>query len=127
MGTGARIRYTEEQSAAIKEQIASENVLIYIKDYCPYCKAAKKMLSMNGVSPAVVEINMPEAQDSLYDEATIKEILLAMTGQKTVPNIFIGGVHEGGQAQLFALTQSGILREMLDELGVASTFPSATS
>jgi glutaredoxin len=42
-----------------------------------------------------------------------------MTGQRTVPNVFIGGAHIGGCDDTMALKKSGELRKMLTDLGVS--------
>jgi glutaredoxin 3 len=43
------------------------------------------------------------------DGPKIHSALLARTGQKTVPNVFIGGKHVGGNTELTELFKSGEL------------------
>jgi glutaredoxin 3 len=45
-----------------------------------------------------------------------------MTGQKTVPSIFIAGKHIGGNAEVQALANTGELRNLLDNAGIANDF-----
>jgi glutaredoxin 3 len=52
---------------------------------------------------------------------TVQEHLLAMTGQKTVPSIFIGGKHIGGNSDLQALHAANDLLPKLYELGLRRT------
>lgn len=47
------------------------------------------------------------------DGADIQAALLEMTGQKTVPNVFIKGQHVGGNDATQAAAKSGKLQEML--------------
>jgi glutaredoxin 3 len=42
----------------------------------------------------------------------IQDELFKMTGQKTVPNIFINGKHVGGSTDLEALEKSGALDKL---------------
>jgi len=41
-----------------------------------------------------------------------------MTGQSTVPNIFIGGVHVGGNDSLMHAKEKGKLEKMFAEIGI---------
>ena len=43
----------------------------------------------------------------------MQEELFKMTGQKTVPNIFINGKHVGGNSDLVALEKSGELDKLV--------------
>ena len=59
-------------------------------------------------SDRTVEINQED--DGLVTQA----ILFKITEQKTVPNVFIGGKHIGGNSQLQQLAKSGELKGILD-------------
>jgi glutaredoxin 3 len=54
---------------------------------------------------------------STADEADVQAALLAITGQRTVPNIFINHKHIGGNSDLKALSNSGKLKALLEEAG----------
>ena len=81
-------------------------VVIYTKDYCPYCTKAKGLLERKGVA------NIREV-DITHDEATLQEMLQKSGGRKTVPQIFIGSTHVGGCDDLYALNSAGKLDELL--------------
>jgi glutaredoxin 3 len=103
------VEFTEEQKQAIEKQIATEPVMVYSKRYCPHCKATRRLLEEKGVESANIrEIN--EEDDGLITQA----ILFQMTKQKTVPNVFIGGSHIGGNSDLQKLAASGELKALLD-------------
>ncbi|KAI9774407.1 MAG: hypothetical protein M1840_004301 [Geoglossum simile] len=75
--------------------IIDENpVAVFSKSYCPYCKAAKSLLTENGASFFVIEL------DQVEDGADIQSHLANLTGQSTVPNIFINKIHIGGNSDL---------------------------
>jgi glutaredoxin 3 len=83
--------------------MASE-VRIYTTNYCGYCHAAKALLSSRGVSFQEI--------DCSNDPAT-RKWLIDQTGQRTVPQIFIGGVPVGGFTELSGLDRAGKLRSIL--------------
>lgn len=45
-----------------------------------------------------------------YDGVEMQAALLEMTGQRTVPNIFVKGKHVGGNDKLHSLAESGEVR-----------------
>ena len=112
-----KIEYTQEHKKAIEKQIATEPLLIFSKNYCPYCVETKRILESHDVVAAHYrEINLEK--DGLQTQA----ILFDIYGQKTVPNIFIKGSHIGGNAELHKLAKSGQLKTLLDAAHVPNTF-----
>ena len=105
----SQVQFTDKQRQAIEKQTQTEPVMVYSKQYCPHCSAAKELLKKNGVKGVKVrEINKEE--DGLETQA----ILYHITKQRTVPNIFIAGKHIGGNSELQRLARSGELKKMLD-------------
>ena len=89
----------------------TSQVVIYTKDYCPYCKAAKALLTGKGVSFCNVEIS--------DDAEKHKEMIRRSSGHTTVPQIFIGDVHVGGYTELAALSKTGELNVLLRSVKAA--------
>jgi glutaredoxin 3 len=84
---------------------------MYVTGWCPYCQRAKALLSTKNL--VVNEINVD-------DDAGFREEMIARSGRRTVPQIFIGETHVGGCDDLFALEGSGQLDRLiggLDERG----------
>ncbi len=75
-------------------------VVIYSKDNCPYCTAAKALLTGKGVP--FTEHNLQTKPDEL---AALKQ----RTGMRTVPQIFIGEELIGGFSELQKLENDGEL------------------
>eukprot|EP00467_Chlorarachnion_reptans_P026185 CAMPEP_0114498130 /NCGR_PEP_ID=MMETSP0109-20121206/6710_1 /TAXON_ID=29199 /ORGANISM="Chlorarachnion reptans, Strain CCCM449" /LENGTH=99 /DNA_ID=CAMNT_0001675591 /DNA_START=259 /DNA_END=558 /DNA_ORIENTATION=- len=75
---------------AITKLVQENTVVIFSKSYCPHCKRAKKGLTDIGVVYKALELDLRE------DGASIQETLQKMTGQKTVPNVWLKGKHLGG-------------------------------
>ena len=80
-------------------------VTIYTKAWCPYCMAAKDLLTQKGVAFREVEITgKPEVREEMIRRAR---------GRSTVPQIFIGDRHVGGYDDLYALDARGELDALL--------------
>jgi glutaredoxin 3 len=80
------------------------DVRVYTTNYCGYCRAAKSLLQQRGI--AFQEI------DCTDDPAT-RKWLIEQTGQRTVPQIFIGGVPVGGFTELSGLDRAGKLAQIM--------------
>lgn len=83
---------------------AASTVTIYSTDTCPYCTMAKQLLDAKGVHP--FEINVGRSQEQLQE-------MMARSGRRTVPQIFIGELHIGGYDDLLALDRQGKLAALL--------------
>jgi glutaredoxin 3 len=80
-------------------------VRMYTTQVCPYCIRAKALLKQRGVaSIEEVRVDLEPAQ---------REQMVALTGRRTVPQIFIGDTHVGGCDDLIALDQRGGLLPLL--------------
>ena len=81
------------------------NVTMYCTAVCPYCTMAEKLLMAKGVK----EINKIRVD---LDPAQLTE-MIAKTGRRTVPQIYIGSTHVGGFDDLSELDQDGGLVPLL--------------
>ena len=80
-------------------------VRMYTTQVCPYCVRAKALLKERGVAQIEeVRIDLDPAQ---------RDHMVAITGRRTVPQIFIGTTHVGGCDDLIALDRSGGLQPLL--------------
>ncbi|MEY8831998.1 glutaredoxin 3 [Phaeobacter italicus] len=80
-------------------------IVIYTKDYCPFCKAAKALLTGKGVTFTNFEISSDDEKQA--------EMIARASGRTTVPQIFIGDFHVGGYTDLAALNAAGGLDALL--------------
>jgi len=80
-------------------------VQIYTTQWCPYCHAAKALLSEKGVSFEEVDAADPEVRSAMVQRAH---------GRRTVPQIFIGDTHVGGYDDMAALERRGRLDPLLE-------------
>lgn len=80
-------------------------IILYTKDYCPYCQRAKALLKSKGVGFTEYEV--------ADNPARFAEMIQRSHGGRTVPQIFIGETHVGGATDLFALNDAGKLDTLL--------------
>lgn len=81
------------------------NILMYTSAVCPYCINAERLLASKGVT----EIN--KIRVDLQPEK--RNEMMAKTGRRTVPQIFIDDRHIGGFDDLRALDLAGGLDPLL--------------
>jgi len=84
---------------------------IYTTRYCPYCTAAKKLLSRKGVAFTEIDVSR--------DAKRQEQMVARAHGRITVPQIFIGPIHVGGCDDLYALDEAGQLDPLLGHQNVA--------
>ncbi|MSQ76769.1 MAG: glutaredoxin 3 [Rhodoferax sp.] len=80
-------------------------IKMYTTAVCPYCVRAKQLLKARGVE-AIEEIRIDTDPGQ-------REHMMDITGQRTVPQIFIGNTHVGGCDDLIALDRQGGLLPLL--------------
>ena len=70
-----------------------KNVVIYTKEYCPYCVRVKNYLTSNKVDFKQVHLD---------DDPKAYEDLKEKTGHQTVPQVFVDGQFIGGATDFFS-------------------------
>ena len=80
-------------------------VTMYSTGYCPFCTRAKQLLEQHAVAD-LTDIRIVE-------DPSQRPIMMALSGRRTVPQIFIGERHVGGCDELFDLERSGELAGLL--------------
>jgi len=82
-----------------------KKVVMYATGYCPYCSRAETLLKQRGV----------EAIEKIFidQDPAQRDVMMQLTGRRTVPQIYIGEDHVGGCDDLYALDRAGQLVPML--------------
>ena len=80
-------------------------VTMYSTGMCPYCVQAERLLAKKGVT-AIDKIRVDL-------EPERRQEMMARTGRRTVPQIYIGDFHVGGYDDLVALDRAGRLDPLL--------------
>ncbi|KAJ5468515.1 hypothetical protein N7475_006267 [Penicillium sp. IBT 31633x] len=95
-------------AAKIRAQslIDDNAVVVFSKSYCPYCESSKKLLKSFDAKYTVLELDQDE------EGSAIQSALAEISGQRTVPNIFIKQKHIGGNSDLQAQKDlKGLLKD----------------
>ncbi len=79
-------------------------VQVYTKRNCAYCVRAKALLQKKGVAYEEIDVENDDAR---------RVWLVEKTGQRTVPQIFVGDRSLGGFTDLEALDRQGQLDPIL--------------
>uniref|UniRef100_A0A673M5Q2 Thioredoxin reductase 1, cytoplasmic-like n=1 Tax=Sinocyclocheilus rhinocerous TaxID=307959 RepID=A0A673M5Q2_9TELE len=99
----------EQIRSKIEELIDSHQVLVFSKSFCPYCVKVKELFKELNVKCNAVELDLME------DGTNYQDLLHEMTGQKTVPNVFISKKHIGGCDNTMKAHKDGDLQKLLGE------------
>ena len=83
----------------------SAKVTMYCTAVCPYCVRAEALLKQRGV----VDID----KIRIDDDPAQRDAMIARTGRRTVPQIYVGERHVGGCDDLYALDRAGGLAPLL--------------
>ncbi|CAH1377040.1 hypothetical protein MTP99_018452 [Tenebrio molitor] len=92
----------------VKKLIKSDDVVIFSKSYCRYCKLTKDIFKDLDRRFTAIEL------DSRSDSDEIQTILGDMTGERTVPRVFVHGEFIGGAADVKELYENGQLERYFD-------------
>jgi glutaredoxin 3 len=79
-------------------------VTIYTKSWCGYCHRALALLRRKGV---------PYDELDVTHDATLEQEMVRRSGNRSVPQIFIGDQPVGGSDDLYALEAEGRLDSLL--------------
>ena len=89
--------------------IVFTQIVIFSKTYCPYCSRAKSLFASQFPSNQTKVLEL----DQMQNGSEIQSTLASMTGQRTVPSVWVKGTFIGGNDDTQKLYQSGKLNEML--------------
>lgn len=84
---------------------------MYSTRFCPYCIRARMLLEAKGVAFEDIGVDGDPEQ---------RREMMALSGRRTVPQIWVGDTHVGGYDDLAALEQQGRLDELLETTPQAS-------
>ena len=80
-------------------------VTVYSSFFCPYCAMAKALLTKKGVDFEEIDVMAAPSKKT--------EMIARAGGRTSVPQIFIGNIHVGGNDDLQALEAEGKLDPLL--------------
>ncbi|KAG0375232.1 MAG: glutaredoxin [Linnemannia gamsii] len=103
----------------IKTSIASNAVMIFSKSYCPYCLRVKDLFDDLNVPYKALELDEHDQGPQIQND------LKTLTGQTSVPNVFVKGTHVGGSDDTHLARDGGRLKELLDRKVWETPYPDA--
>jgi glutaredoxin 3 len=79
-------------------------VTVYTGSFCGHCLQVTSLLERRGI---------PYAEVNVEDEPGLREKLLARSGRRTLPQVFVGERYIGGADEIRALDASGELTQLM--------------
>ncbi|KAI9469165.1 Glutaredoxin [Coemansia sp. RSA 990] len=108
--TSAMPAASKAATELVKQLVAKNRVMVFAKSYCPYCHRAEAALKERNIKFEAMDLDTRKEGDG----NAIQESLLALTGQRTVPNIFANGHHVGGCSETLDALANGKFVELLE-------------
>ena len=84
--------------------MSAPQVTVYTSGWCGYCMRAKALLDGRGISYTEIDVDGNRAK---------REEMIARSGRRTVPQVFVGEHHVGGSDDLAAAARNGELDRLL--------------
>jgi glutaredoxin 3 len=81
------------------------DVTIYTTPFCSYCHAAKALFSRRGIAFREIDVSRNPSER--------QRMMVQAHGRRTVPQVFVDGVHLGGSREIFELDRNGRLDSFL--------------
>eukprot|EP00689_Sawyeria_marylandensis_P003841 EC826560.1.p1 GENE.EC826560.1~~EC826560.1.p1 ORF type:complete len:111 (+),score=45.30 EC826560.1:18-350(+) len=100
----------ENYKDIIKKEVIDNNVVIFSKSYCPYCKKVKELFQKINVEFKSWELDLLGKEGEERQKS-----LVELTKQKTVPNVWIKGKFIGGCDKVHELYEIKKLQNILKE------------
>lgn len=92
-------------------------VTLFALEWCEFCWSVRKMMAHYEIPYQVFELDSLAYQEG-DKGGDIRAAIYQQTGLKTIPQIYIGGVHIGGATELFDACRDGTMRKLLEENSV---------
>eukprot|EP00920_Eleutheroschizon_duboscqi_P041811 GHVT01100438.1.p1 GENE.GHVT01100438.1~~GHVT01100438.1.p1 ORF type:complete len:119 (-),score=13.50 GHVT01100438.1:451-807(-) len=96
----------------VDDMVSTNQVMVFAKSHCPFCK--KAVNALQGLSPSGMVVENIESRPDM-DE--IQDYLKTKTGARSVPRVFIKGEFLGGGDETVAAAADGSLAAKLKSFG----------
>jgi len=78
--------------------VTDPEIVMYSSGWCGYCQRARALLERKGLAFREIDVEQ---------DAALRAEMIARSGKRSVPQIFIGSRHVGGFEELYALERAG--------------------
>ena len=92
-------------------------VTLFALEWCEFCWSVRKMLAKYEIDYQSFDLDSVAYQED-NKGGDIRAAIYEDTGLKTIPQIYIGGVHIGGATELFDACRDGSMQKLLEENAV---------
>jgi cysteine synthase A len=93
-------------------------VVLFATEWCEFSWSVRKMFAKYEIPYRAIDLDsVPYQVDDKGGK--IRKAIEQRTGLKTIPQIYVGGVHLGGATEMFDACKDGSLGKMLEENNVA--------
>ncbi|MEM8629751.1 MAG: glutaredoxin domain-containing protein, partial [Pseudomonadota bacterium] len=106
-----------EALAEVRRLVGEAPVVMFSLEWCEFCWSVRKMFAAAGIDYRTVALDAAALQKD-NEGGELRAALKEITGQPTIPQIFIGGTHIGGATETFDAYNSGDLKARLDQLSL---------
>ena len=93
-------------------------VVMFATEWCEFSWSVRKMFAHYEIPYRAIDLDSVAYQED-NKGGKIRKAIEVKTGMKTVPQIYIGGVHLGGATETFDACKDGSLGKILEENGVS--------
>ncbi len=93
-------------------------VTLFSLEWCEFCWSVRKMFAKYEIDYQSFDLDSVKYQEN-NQGGNIRAALLQRTGQKTIPQVYIGGNHIGGATELFDACRDGKMQELLSANSVS--------
>ncbi|NIB42386.1 cysteine synthase A [Pseudomaricurvus alkylphenolicus] len=104
--------------AHVEKLLQQQSVVMFALEWCEFCWAVRKLFQAMQLDYHSADLDSVAYQDNDMG-GKVRPVLLNITGQPTIPQIFIAGECVGGSSELFAEYESGALIKRLQRHGIA--------
>jgi cysteine synthase A len=101
----------------VDEVLGKEPVVMFALEWCEFCWSVRKLFTRLGIAYRSVDVDSVEFQKEDLG-GRIRGVLADRTGQKTLPQVYVGGEHIGGATDVFDAWKKGTMQARLETAGV---------
>jgi len=92
-------------------------VVLFALEWCEFCWSVRKMFAEYEIPYRSVDLDSVAYQDGNRG-GNIRKVIEQRTGLKTIPQVYVGGIHVGGASETFDAVKDGSFQKMLEENSV---------
>ena len=92
-------------------------VILFALEWCEFCWSVRKMFAAYGIPYRSIDLDSVAYQED-NKGGRIRKAIEQRAGVKTIPQVFVGGVHVGGASETFDACRDGRLAKLLEDSNV---------